>query len=244
MKISRKQLRKLILEAMYSPESAMHAARDRVQKDDPSGDFYARAINLIRTGKPENIEQGYSLLDMLGDFSAPLDKGSRETMQDHGIPPEMAQVIDAIINETMTMLSLSVAQIDLIRTDLKQQLIELYKNESSTGVGFDTSHDRDLSDDIYSEDLEYIKNEINHPGGEYNLMSIIKNTDSYKNHVPELYDWDASKHAISNYRLKLIKDSIVKKLDEIDDIGNLTDELHDEAAIKFINDGRFIVVNE
>ena len=77
MKITRRQLRRLIQEAVYSPVAAMSSAKERIAKagDKAGVDYLKKVLPLLRSDDEKNQKMGRDLLDTLGDFSSPGIKG-------------------------------------------------------------------------------------------------------------------------------------------------------------------------
>ena len=71
MKITRRKLRQLIIEAMFDPRAATEKAKSKVPED------MMKNINaLIGSDDEMNQTMGYDLLDTLGDYDSPTGTGS------------------------------------------------------------------------------------------------------------------------------------------------------------------------
>lgn len=80
MKLTRKRLRELIIEAaMFDPRAARAAARERVKQSIP-GDKMSRLSDMLDSEDEETAVQGHSFLDALGDYSSPM--GTESSYQD------------------------------------------------------------------------------------------------------------------------------------------------------------------
>ena len=83
MKITRRQLRRLIQEAMYSPVAAMSTAKERIARRSAEAseeaeeeiDYLAKAMPLLRSDDEADQKLGRNLLDTIGGFSSPGIKG-------------------------------------------------------------------------------------------------------------------------------------------------------------------------
>ena len=90
MKITRRQLRRLIQEAVYNPVAAMSTAKERIaqksaEASEESGeeiDYLQKALTLTRSDDEADQIQGQNLLDAIGEFSSPSLRGK-------ALPPEL-----------------------------------------------------------------------------------------------------------------------------------------------------------
>jgi hypothetical protein len=70
MKITKRQLRKLISEAMFDPRAARAAARERVNQSIPA-DKMSKLDDMLNSEDEETTVQGHNFLDTLGDYDSP-----------------------------------------------------------------------------------------------------------------------------------------------------------------------------
>ena len=71
MKITRRQLRQLIIEAMFDPRAAREKAKSKVPED------MIKNLNALMSSDDEmNQVMGHDLLDTLGDYESPTGTGS------------------------------------------------------------------------------------------------------------------------------------------------------------------------
>lgn len=71
MKLTRNQLRKLIIEAMFDPRAAREKAKSKVPED------MIKNLNALMSSDDEmNQVMGHDLLDTLGDYDSPTGTGS------------------------------------------------------------------------------------------------------------------------------------------------------------------------
>jgi hypothetical protein len=79
MKLTRKRLRGLIIEAMFDPRAARAKAKFRAKTSIP-GDKMRRLSDMLDSEDEETAVQGHSFLDALGDYDSPM--GTESSYQD------------------------------------------------------------------------------------------------------------------------------------------------------------------
>ena len=99
MKITRRQLRELIQEAMFSPHAATATARERV-KQSISPEKMAKLGMYLDSDDAETARQGNSILDTLGDYDSPSGDSYQDieyhdqTMENSSIIQKRYQMLD------------------------------------------------------------------------------------------------------------------------------------------------------
>jgi hypothetical protein len=69
-KLNRRQLRKLIAEAMFDPRTAFKGAKDRFAAD-TDDDVKQRTFSLADSPNVKSQRQGHNLIDIMGDYDSP-----------------------------------------------------------------------------------------------------------------------------------------------------------------------------
>jgi hypothetical protein len=70
MKITRQQLKKIILEAMFDPRVAFKGAKDRFAAD-TDDDVKQRTFSLADSPNVKSQKQSHNLIDIIGDYDSP-----------------------------------------------------------------------------------------------------------------------------------------------------------------------------
>jgi len=234
MKITRSQLRRLIKESYFSPEAAMAAAEERI---DP--DLKQKAMQLVQSNNPEDVELGYQLLDTASGYASPYE-GTRETAKIYQEQPE--GFVNDVVEQVLSSVGLDEKKRKEIREDMKIQLIDIIGSEHSFGMGYDTSF-QDPRDEIDTHLLDDIKFEIQSQGG---IDRVIQNTAAYKDYASKFtLDWKNNRTDEIEYALPgLLTNILIPAAEgEIDaSREGILDELIDDGIITTLGDGRFLAV--
>lgn len=223
MKITRRQLRRLIQEAVYSPVAAMSAAQQRIAKksEEDGKDYIDKvATNFFKSGDEADEAQGTDLLDAIGGFKSPGNTGDSSAAAKSEFIGDRSEIKDEIVNTVINVKykpiidKLQLNDLDTFFNSPQwkevldiylEQYIDIVAGEESFGIGFDTSGDRFPGQEI---DLYEIMRDVyvNLDDEEAEMfMDIFENPDEhfstyasdYYNSVGSAYSYKPKEYKIS-----------------------------------------------
>jgi len=143
MKITRKQLRRLVTEAMFSPRAARATARGKVQKSIPTGKM-SKLDDMLDSEDEEAAIQGHHILDTLGDYDSPMGtessyqdiEGHDQAMEDVSLAYKKASMVDDF--EKYTDAAVPTIASSLYRRLYKGSDVDLYVTSVDQKKNLDT----------------------------------------------------------------------------------------------------------